>query len=147
MAIFGAWPNWHPPVSHPGRASTGGNRHECRSRPPERRDWFCPVEADADEEVRRRSLRTSPRSGSMHYVDAGVRQSSAEMDYIASDGSSKLKAVLLTLKRMSSASLHVAAFMMSSAFIEWNRRFSLYYIKIKRADLQLPPRYNFLQKL
>jgi hypothetical protein len=83
----------------------------------------------------------------MHFVDAGGRQSSAEMDYIASDGSSKLKAVLLTLKRMSSASLHVAAFMMSSAFIDWTRWFYLYYIKIKRAVLQVARRYNFLQKL
>jgi hypothetical protein len=69
------------------------------------------------------------------------------MDYIASDGSSKLKAVMLTLKRMSSASLHVAAFMMSSAFIDWNRWFYLYYRKIKRAVLQVARRYNFLQKL
>jgi hypothetical protein len=72
------------------------------------------------------------------------------MDYIDfDDGRSKPKAVLLTLKKikMSSASLHVAAFMMSSAFIEWNRWFYLYYIKIKRAVLQVARRYNFLQKL
>jgi hypothetical protein len=147
MAIFGAWPKWYPPVIHQGQASTEGKRHENLSRPPERSELFCPVEADADEEVRRRSLRTTPRSGSMHFVDAGVRQATAEMYNIACDRSSKQKAVLLTLKRLSAASLHVAAFMMSSAFIEWNRWVYLYYIQIIRAVREVARRYNILQKL
>jgi hypothetical protein len=147
MAIFGAWPKWHPPVIRQSQASTEGKSHENPSRPPERSELFCPVEADADEEVRRRSLRTSPRSGSMHFVDAGVRQSSAEKDYIASDGRSKLKAVLLTRKTLSSASLHVAAFMMSSAIHDWTRWLYLSYRKRKRAVLQGARRYNLLQQL
>jgi hypothetical protein len=47
MAIFGAWPKWHPPVIRQSQASTEGKRHENLSRPPERSELFCPVGAVA----------------------------------------------------------------------------------------------------
>jgi hypothetical protein len=49
MAIFGAWQKWHPPVIRQSQSTTEGKRHENLIRQPERRELFCPVEADADD--------------------------------------------------------------------------------------------------